>query len=77
VPEELEESPLSPRQTACLTLAAQGNTSPEIASLLGISRRTVDQHIGEACGRLKVRTRVQAAATAVWLGLISVAPSVT
>jgi len=77
VPDEREESPLSPRQTACLTLAAQGKTSPEIASVLGISRRTVDQHIGEACGRLKVRTRVQAAATAVWLGLISVAPSVT
>ena len=77
LPEERDESPLSPRQAACLTLAAQGKTSPEIAIALGISRRTVDQHIGEACGRLKVRTRVQAAATAVWLGFISVAPSVT
>jgi LuxR family quorum-sensing system transcriptional regulator CciR len=72
---ERDEATLSPRQTACLTLAALGRTSPEIASVLGISRRTVDQHIGEACARLKVRTRVQAAATAVFLGLISVEPS--
>ena len=77
VSRESNESPLSPRQTTCLTLAALGRTSPEIARVLGISSRTVDQHIGEACARLKVRTRVQAVATAVWLGLISVEASET
>jgi DNA-binding CsgD family transcriptional regulator len=63
---------LSPRQTACLGLSALGRTSPEIAKLLGISPRTVNQHIGEACSRLEVRNRIQAVAKAVKLGLISI-----
>lgn len=54
----------------CLRLAANGNSSPEIALLLGISRRTVDQRIAEACDRLQVRNRTQAVAEAVRLGLI-------
>ncbi|WP_409418313.1 LuxR C-terminal-related transcriptional regulator [Phenylobacterium sp.] len=61
---------LSPRQLDCLNLAAQGKNSPEIAVLLRISSRTVDQHIAEACERLKVRNRTQAVAEAVRLGLI-------
>lgn len=61
---------LSPRQLDCLRLAAQGKSSPEIAVLLGMSRRTVDQRIAEACERLQVRNRVQAVAEAMKLGLI-------
>lgn len=61
---------LSPRQLDCLRLAAQGKSSPEIAVLLGISRRTVDQRIAEACERLDVRNRTEAVAKAVRLGLI-------
>jgi LuxR family transcriptional regulator of spore coat protein len=61
---------LSPRQLDCLRLAAQGRNSTEIASLLGISPRTVDQHIAEACERLKVRNRTQAVARVVKLRLI-------
>ncbi|MCF8504105.1 MAG: helix-turn-helix transcriptional regulator [Caulobacter sp.] len=75
VSQKSEKLQLSPRQTACLLLAAQGKTSPEIASVLGISSRTVDQHIREAGARLGVRTRVQAVAKAVRLGLISDDPS--
>jgi LuxR family quorum-sensing system transcriptional regulator CciR len=61
---------LSPRQLDCLRLAAQGKNSPEIAKLLGMSRRTVDQRIAEACDRLEVRNRVEAVAKAVRMGLI-------
>lgn len=62
---------LSPRQIECLRLAATGKTSVEIAAALGLSSRTVDQYVGEACERLKVRNRVQAVAKAVELGLFT------
>ena len=67
-------SQLSPRQIECLRLAAAGKTSSEIAVALGISSRTVDQYVGEACERLKVRNRVQAVAKALTLGLLLDAP---
>ena len=65
---------LSPRQIECLRLAAAGKTSSEIAAALGISSRTVDQYVGEACERLNVRNRVQAVAKALTLGLLPDAP---
>ncbi len=65
---------LSPRQIECLRLAASGQTSVEIAATLGLSSRTVDQYVGEACERLKVRNRVQAVAKAFELGLFSDPP---
>ena len=65
---------LSPRQIECLRLAAAGKTSTEIAAALGISSRTVDQYVGEACERLKVRNRVQAVAKALMLGILPDAP---
>lgn len=68
------EMRLSPRQIECLRLAAAGQTSLEIAAALGLSSRTVDQYVGEACERLKVRNRVQAVAKAVELGLFSPPP---
>lgn len=65
---------LSPRQIECLRLAAAGQTSLQIAATLGLSSRTVDQYVGEACERLKVRNRVQAVAKAVELGLFTDSP---
>jgi DNA-binding CsgD family transcriptional regulator len=67
-------SQLSPRQIECLRLAAAGKTSAEIAAALGISSRTVDQYVGEACERLNVRNRIQAVAKALTLGLLPDAP---
>lgn len=65
---------LSPRQLACLAFASQGRTSAQIELALGISARTVDQYIAEACQRLGVRNRTQAVAKAIGLGLIEGAP---
>lgn len=53
---------LSDRQQACLHLAAQGLASRQIAGRLGLSARTVDDHILLACRNLGVRTRIQAVA---------------
>lgn len=53
---------LSARQCECLELAARGFTSVQIADALGLSSRTVDEHLLLACRVLGVRTRIQAVA---------------
>ena len=53
---------LSARQRECLELAADGLTSFGIGERLGISPRTVDEHLLMACAALGVRTRIQAVA---------------
>lgn len=62
---------LSARQLECLRRIAGGETSAHIALSLGLSRRTVDHYVGDACAKLGVRTRAQAVAKAISLGLIS------
>lgn len=53
---------LSDRQRDCLALAATGLSSTRIGERLGLSPRTVDEHLSLACRALGVRTRVQAVA---------------
>jgi len=53
---------LTPRQIECLTLVAKGMTSKEIARELGLSARTVDDHVERARIKLGVPTRQRAAA---------------
>lgn len=61
---------LSPRQRECLAWVRQGKSSGVIADILGLSVETVDEHLAQACRKLKVRTRVQAAVEASLAGLI-------
>ncbi len=61
---------LSKRQRECLILVSEGKTSLQIAGLLNLSYRTVNQHIGAACARLGARSRAQAVAEAVMRGEI-------
>jgi len=56
---------LSARQAECLRLAGEGLSSRQIARRLGVSARTVDDHILLGCRWLGVRTRVQAVALLV------------
>lgn len=65
------EHRLSPRQLVCLRLVASGKTTLEIAAELGISNRTVEQYVADACTRLGVHTRIEAVVKCVRLGLIS------
>lgn len=64
------DSPLSRRETECLTWVCSGKTSEEIAKILGISRKTVDGHVENACKALGVRGRTQGVARALHLDLI-------
>jgi DNA-binding NarL/FixJ family response regulator len=59
------EIDLSDREVECLTWAARGKSSAEIAQIIGTSKRNVDFHIETACRKLNVATRVQAAVKAV------------
>lgn len=56
---------LSKREIECLTWAARGKSSAEIAQIVATSKRNVDFHIETACRKLDVATRVQAAVKAV------------
>ena len=56
---------LGDREVECLTWAARGKTSAEIAQIVDTSKRNVDFHIENACRKLNVATRVQAAVKAV------------
>ena len=44
---------LSDREVECLTWAARGKTSAEIAQIVGTSKRNVDFHIETACRKLE------------------------
>ncbi len=60
---------LSARETACLEWVAAGKTSYEIGVILGISARTVDYHIHNACSKMGVHSRQTAATLALERGL--------
>jgi DNA-binding NarL/FixJ family response regulator len=61
---------LSPRELEVLRLLAQGSENKQIARHLGISEATVKTHIKALYGRLGVRSRAEATATSLRLGLI-------
>jgi DNA-binding NarL/FixJ family response regulator len=51
---------LNERELECLTWSGRGKTSPEIATILNLSKRTVNFHIENACRKLNVSTRTEA-----------------
>jgi DNA-binding NarL/FixJ family response regulator len=51
---------LNDRELECLTWSARGKTSPEIAAILSLSKRTVNFHIENACRKLNASTRTEA-----------------
>lgn len=61
---------LSPRERECLSWAALGKTSPEIAMILDRSVETVRLHIKNAMLKLDASTRTHAVAKAVQLGVL-------
>jgi LuxR family transcriptional activator of conjugal transfer of Ti plasmids len=74
IPSRLEGSPLTNRERECLTLAAAGLTTEEIAERLGIKRVTTQFHFDAIRTKLAAATRHEAIARAVHQGLIAVTP---
>ena len=61
---------LTDRELAVLKLLGQGKTNSEIGAALFISRKTAAVHVTNILRKLKVATRVQAAAVAERAGLL-------
>ncbi len=62
---------LSPRETECLTWAANGKSAWEIGAILSLSEHTVREYLGNAMRKLECANREQAVVTAVMRGLIT------
>lgn len=69
-----EDSNLTMRERECLTWAADGKTSNEIAQLLGISDNTVNFHLNNAMQKLDVVSRQHAIGKASFQRLIQPKP---
>jgi DNA-binding NarL/FixJ family response regulator len=63
-------SPLTPRQTAVLTLMSEGHGNAQIARALSCSEHTVKNVIYDLMARLQARNRAHAVGLAVRTGLI-------
>ena len=61
---------LTARELEVLALVAQGLRNAEIAERLFVSEKTVDHHVSAILRKLNVRTRAEAGAEAVQLGLV-------
>ena len=62
---------VSARQLECLFWVQEGKSANDIGGILGISGRTVEGHLQQACLLLGVRTRFQAVLRARDLGLLA------
>lgn len=61
---------LTRRQLECLEWSRHGKSSADIGEILGLSPRTVDEHLAAVCRSLDVRTRVQAVSAALTQGIL-------
>jgi DNA-binding NarL/FixJ family response regulator len=62
--------PLTPRELQVLKLVAEAHTNDQIASVLGISRKTVERHRENLMGKLGMRDRVELTRYAIRRGLV-------
>jgi ATP/maltotriose-dependent transcriptional regulator MalT len=62
---------LTPRELEVLGQLAQGKTNKEIASVLGVSEKTIDRHVSNLFTKLGVNTRAAATALAYRQRLLS------
>jgi DNA-binding CsgD family transcriptional regulator len=74
MPSVLEGAPLTARERECLTHAANGLTTEDIAERLKIKPRTAQFHFDSIRTKLAVATRHEAIARAVHQRLINVSP---
>ncbi len=69
-PSRASSDELTPREREVLTWVARGKAAREIAVILGITKRTVDEHMATIRRKLHAASGAQAVAIAVRNGLI-------
>jgi DNA-binding NarL/FixJ family response regulator len=67
---KLREHGLTPREYDILRHVAMGETNPEIAAALGLTRNTVKTYLQRALEKLGARNRVEALSRASQLGIL-------
>jgi DNA-binding NarL/FixJ family response regulator len=67
---EFQEERLTPREQEVVTLVAEAHTNKEIASMLELSEKTVENHRSNAMRKLGMRDRVELVRYAIRRGLI-------
>ena len=67
---EVRDEELSPREQEVVKLAAEAHTNREIAEILGLSEKTVENHRANAMRKLGMRDRVELVRYAIRRGLI-------
>ena len=65
-----ESAPISERERDILRLVAMGATNQQIANQLNISINTVKSHVRGILGKLRAKSRREAAALAARAGLL-------
>lgn len=61
---------LSPRERECLQLAFEGLTARQSAPRMQCTERTVNYHLANAMGKLKVESKMAAVQRACWMGVV-------
>lgn len=69
-----QESILSDREMEVLQLLAEGQSTPEIASNMFISQKTVKNHLASIYTKIDARDRTHAVIRAVKMGIIKIGP---
>ncbi|MGB3098320.1 MAG: response regulator transcription factor [Solirubrobacterales bacterium] len=67
---ESREEELTPRELQVVKLVAEAHTNKEIAELLGLSEKTIENHRANAMRKLGMRDRVELVRYAIRRGLI-------
>ncbi|HZM17161.1 MAG TPA: response regulator transcription factor [Candidatus Krumholzibacteria bacterium] len=67
---ELPSSPLSPRERQVLQLVAEGNTTKQVAAILGVSLKTADAHRTHLMAKLDIHETASLVRYAIRMGLV-------
>ncbi|MCS3456714.1 LuxR family transcriptional activator of bioluminescence operon [Aeromonas sp. BIGb0405] len=70
LPAGVQQEVLTGRETECLSWASEGKTSGEIASILGITERTVNYHLNQVTRKTGSINRYQAIAKGMSSGIL-------
>jgi DNA-binding CsgD family transcriptional regulator len=69
---KIKKSPISPRESTCLSWIAVGKTADEIAEILKISKHTVHFHTKNVIKKLDTANKTHAVTKALVMGYISI-----